>query len=192
MKPGTILAGQKRKLATEVSRQRSRVLEHLAMGAAAGVVGTILLQVLRSASQKWLPQTIPPIRQDPGEFMVEKAEKALPKRAAKMLPSTAESAAAQALGVGYGMTFGVLYAAIRGGGGPAVRDGILLGLATWAAGYLGWLPAAGLMPAVWKQSWVQSLPPAVQHALFGIATVAGYDVMHNKMHHHNGRHGVMN
>src|SRR5205823_5792356 len=118
---------------------------------------------------------------------VEKAESLLPRAAVKAIPETIETTVAHALGIGYGMTFGALYASLRGGGGPALRDGAILGLICWAAGYLGWLPATRLMPPVWKQTWMQFLPPVIQHALYGIATVAGYDLLHSTLHHSNGR-----
>ena len=106
-----------------------------------------MLQALRSANQAWSPETLPPIREDPGEFMVDAAEDALPASArTARIPGWAESAAAQGLAVGYGLTFGALYAAVRPRGGPTLTDGVALGLVTWAAGYLGWLPAAGLRP----------------------------------------------
>jgi uncharacterized membrane protein YagU involved in acid resistance len=133
---------------------------------------------------------MPSMRKDPGEFMVHQAERALPAKAMQRIPQPAEHAAAQALGMGYGMTFGAAYAALRRGGGPAIRDGALLGLICWAAGYLGWLPAAGLMPPLWKQKWSQLCPPVIEHIIYGIATVAGFDLLHEQLHHSNGRHGI--
>ncbi|HTL17320.1 MAG TPA: hypothetical protein VL793_08790, partial [Patescibacteria group bacterium] len=53
-------------------------------------------------------------------------------------------------------------------------EGALLGLLTWAVGYLGWLPGAKLMPPVWKHQPKQIAMPIAEHALFGVATVAGY------------------
>jgi hypothetical protein len=59
-------------------------------------------------------------------------------------------------------------------GGPPLADGVILGVATWATGYLGWLPAAGLMPPVWQQTAPQAIAPIAEHALYGITTVATY------------------
>ena len=47
------------------------LIKHVALGAAAGVAATFLLQGVRTSEQKLLPATMPPIREDPGEFMVE-------------------------------------------------------------------------------------------------------------------------
>ncbi len=152
----------------------------LALGAA-GLAGTLVLQALRSVNQKVSPGMLPPIRQDPSEFLVEHAEAMLPGRARREVPGWAETAAAQGMAVGYGLTFGALYAAIRPQGGAILPEGVALGLATWAAGYLGWLPASGLMPPVSEQDPAQAILPAVEHAAYGVATVAAYDWLRRRV-----------
>jgi hypothetical protein len=147
--------------------------ERLVIGAMAGLVGTLVLQSLRTHKQKLAPGAEAPIRQDPGKFMVKQTEKALPSSARRKIPEEAETAAGKALGLGYGMTFGLLYAALRSPKPPTVQNGLLLGLACWAAGYLGWLPATGLMRPVWQHRPNQIVAPLVEHALYGLATAAG-------------------
>jgi hypothetical protein len=142
-----------------------------AAGAVAGLAGTFLIQGLLAASQKWAPQTLPPIKQDPGEFMVEQVEKYLPEKVKEKLPEGLESAAAKSLALGYGTTFGALYAASRTETKSVILEGSALGLTAWAAGYLGWLPAAGLMAPVTKQEPEQIAGPILSHVLFGILTV---------------------
>ena len=159
----------------------SDLLVRLGLGAAAGMAGTVLIYALRTGSQKWAPSTVPPMRREPGEFMVEKAEELLDYRTREKIPRTVETSAAKALSFGYGMTFGALYAALRPKGGSILLDGVLLGLLTWAAGYLGWLPATGLMRPVWKQSAPEAIAPVVRHAAFGAATVAAYDALAEKL-----------
>src|SRR5579883_2446754 len=110
--------------------------ERLAEGAAAGFVGTAGLMAARIASQKWLPDAQPPMRQEPGEFMVEQAAKLLPDETRTQIPDAAKKAGSQALGLGYGLTFGAIYAALRPKGGSTLLDGAALGLGVWAAGYL--------------------------------------------------------
>jgi hypothetical protein len=117
---------------------------------------------------------MPPIRQDPGEFMVERASDALPASFTSRIPPLAETLAAKALAAGYGVTAGAVYGLLRPGGGDLLVDGLVLGTGTWAAGYLGWLPALGLMPSVLEQDGPEALGPVVRHALFGIAVVAAY------------------
>jgi hypothetical protein len=146
-------------------------------GMAAGLVGTVLVQGLLAASQKWAPQSLPPIKQDPGEFMVEKAEEQLPDKVREKIPEGLEKAAAKSLAFGYGTTFGALYAT----SGPQTRslllEGSALGLGAWSVGYLGWLPATGLMPPVAKQEPGQIVGPIVSHILFGIVTVGFYRLL---------------
>jgi hypothetical protein len=141
------------------------------IGATAGLAGTVVLQGLLAASQKWAPQTLPPIKQEPGEFMIEKAQRYLPEKLREKIPEELENMAAKSLAFGYGSTFGALYAASRPETRNLLLEGSALGLVAWGAGYLGWLPAARLMPPVTRQEPEQIAGPIVSHLLFGIVTV---------------------
>jgi hypothetical protein len=154
--------------------QDAQGLSRLAFGAAAGFAGTLAIQAFMTANQKWFPSAAPPIRQDPGEFMVESVEAALPVAVRERIPEAMESSAAKLLALGYGLTFGALYATYRPEGGAPLRDGIALGVANWATGYAGWLPALGLMPPIWQQRPQQVTAAVVEHVVYGIATVAAY------------------
>ena len=157
------------------------LIARIIRGAAAGLVGTFALQGSRGSSQKLLPETMPPIREDPGEFMVEQVEEVLPAETREQVPGFAEVVAAKSLAVGYGMTAGALYAALRPDAGDLVVDGVALGVSTWAAGYLGWMPTLGLMPPITEQDAAQVAGPIVQHVLFGIVTVTIYEWLHERM-----------
>ena len=146
-------------------------------GAAAGLAGTFVVQGLLAASQKWAPQSLPPIKQEPGEFMIEKVEQHLPENVREKIPAQAENAAAKSLAFGYGTTFGALYAASRPETRNLLVEGSALGLIVWGAGYLGWLPATGLMPPVTKQEPEQIAGPVLSHIIFGIVTVGLYRVL---------------
>jgi hypothetical protein len=148
--------------------------QRIGAGAAAGLVGTALLQGLMAASQKWAPESLPPIKQDPGEFMVEKAEQQLLDTLREKVPEQLEKAAAKSLAFGYGTTFGALYATSRSETKNLLLEGSALGLAAWGVGYLGWLPASGLMAPVTKQEPEQIVGPILSHILFGIVTVGLY------------------
>ena len=150
------------------------LIQRLACGAAAGFVGTIALQGVRMATQKWLPEAMPPIRKDPGEFMVEKVEQSLPPETSARVPAVAETAAAKSLALGYGVTAGMLYAALCRNRDGVIVNGAALGLGTWAVGYLGWLPAVDLMPPLTEQTPKQATGSVLHHVLFGMATVAAY------------------
>ena len=153
----------------------SPFLKRACLGAAGGLLGTATLQALMAAGKKWLPESAPPIRQEPGEFLVDRAERVLPAGARRAIPKSAEAAAAQGLSAGYGMAFGTLYAALRPHGGNALLDGFVLGIGAWAAGYLGWLPALGLTPPLREQTAPQVAGPVVDHLAYGVATVVAFD-----------------
>lgn len=151
-----------------------RLTKRLALGAVAGLAGTLAIQILLKTRQKYSPESMPPIREEPGHFMLRKAKRALPKKVRHRVPEKAEEIGSKMLGAGYGMTFGALYAAARPKTKCAVLEGTLLGIAAWTVGYLGWLPGAGLMRPIWKQRLTQAAIPVAEHAVFGLATVAGY------------------
>jgi hypothetical protein len=79
------------------------------------------------------------------------------------------------------MMAGALYAALRPDAGDLVVDGVALGVGTWAAGYLGWMPALGLMPPITRQDAAEVAGPIVQHVLYGIVTVAIYKWLRERM-----------
>jgi hypothetical protein len=107
--------------------------------------------------------------------MLQKTERLLPEQTRQKIPQKAKAAAAKLLGFGYGMSFGALYSATRPEGGRPFVEGPGLGIGSWAAGFLGWLPATGLMPPVWKHQPKQIVRPLAEHALFGVTAVAAYD-----------------
>ena len=160
----------------------SKVGKQAALGAVAGAAGTALIQGMMAGSQRFAPQTLPPIKKDPGEFFVEQAEKILPERVREQIPEKAHKSVAGSLGFFYGATFGVLYAAMcaRRRSSLTARvlmDGAALGTGTWAVGYLGWLPATRLMPPVWEQEPKQVVPGILSHVVFGIATVGLFKLL---------------
>jgi len=152
----------------------ANLVERLALGAAAGLAATLALQAVRTSTQKLIPETMPPMRKDPGEFMVEQAEELLPSETRDDIPGIAEAAAAKSLAMGYGMMFGALYGALRDDGGNVLIDGLTLGLGVWAIGYLGWLPATELMPPITEQTSEQVAGTILQHELFGVVTTMIY------------------
>jgi len=152
-----------------------RLLRRAALGAVGGLAGTLALQALMGAGRRWMPETLPPMHEEPRRFMVREAEQMLPDSVQDWIPESAEKVASATLGMGYGLTFGALYGLIRPRGGNALTDGLALGAACWATGYLGWLPALGLMPPVWRQSVPQAIAPAAEHLVYGVTAVAAYD-----------------
>ena len=78
----------------------------------------------------------------------------------------------------YGATFGAAYAAARHKSKHPVLEGTLLGVGVWAVGYLGWLPAAGLIKPVWKEDPKRTLAEVARHAAYGVATAAVFEAIH--------------
>jgi hypothetical protein len=150
------------------------LVTRLLAGAGAGLTATVGIYGLRTAAGKWLPETMPPMRQDPAEFMVERARSALPSKLGDRIPEAAKQAAGSVLQVGYGTTAALMYAALRADDPSVLRDGLLLGLGVWAAGYLGWLPRTGLMRPVAEQRPAQVAIPLLQHAVYGVVATAVY------------------
>jgi hypothetical protein len=141
-------------------------IKQLAFGAAAGVAATFVMQGLLESGKKLIPEGTPPMRKDPGEFMVEKVP----------LPPKLKPLAINALRLGYGTTAGLLYSLLPHSKWRAL-EGVALGLGVWAAGYLGWLPAAKLMPPVTEQTATQITVPVVEHALFGVAVAKAFEAL---------------
>jgi uncharacterized membrane protein YagU involved in acid resistance len=159
--------------------------QRVAAGAGAGLAGTMVILGLHAATEKLAPGAVEPMRDDPGNFMTWQGERLLPRRARHRVPESLESLAAMGLHFDYGVAFGVLYGLLRpraeSGAKQIVLEGSLLGLACWAVGYLGWLPATGLMPPVTRQKPAQVAGPIVQHIAYGIAAVAVFDWLRGKM-----------
>ncbi len=149
----------------------------LALGAAAGLAGTVILEVIRRTDEKLIPDSSPPMKEDPGKFMFHKAKQVLPEPLRHRVPEKTEAVVAKLLPLGYGMTFGGLYSTARPQAKLALVEGLMLGLFAWAVGWLGWLPRTGLMPPLSEHKPRQIIRPVAEHALFGLATVASYRYM---------------
>jgi len=147
--------------------KRRGLPQRVALGAVAGAAATMVMQAMMMTSGKFLPESKPPMKQDPAKFMLDKVP--------VELPEAVRPWAEKSLQLGYGMTSGAVYGALRARRGSPVFDGALLGIGVWAAGYLGWLPAADLMPPITEHEPQQIAVPFVQHALFGVAVAAAYD-----------------
>lgn len=145
-------------------------LTRAARGAAAGLVGSLALQTLHAGCARYLPGTIPPLKEPPDRFLLQKAEQLLPFGMRAQVPEPVENAAVRSLACGYGLTVGALYGAFCPGSPRLFLDGAAVGAGCWAISYLGWLPAAGLTPPISEQSPPEVLGPLVRHVLFGFVT----------------------
>jgi hypothetical protein len=159
---------------------RDGIGKNILFGAAAGLAGTTLIQGMMKASAKFAPETLPPMKEDPGMFMVKKVEKVLPIKARAKISEKTESVISKLLSFGYGTTAAVLYNAIPRRARRLFVDGAALGGLTWAAGYLGWLPAADLIPPVKEHQPKQIAGSVGSHILFGIAAIAVFEFLRER------------
>jgi hypothetical protein len=90
----------------------------------------------------------------------------------QQIPEQAHKLAAASLPLGYGATSGLLYALVRPHARSVLLEGTALGVAVWAAGYVGWLPALGLMPPLTEQQPKQIAAPLLQHVAFGLVVAS--------------------
>ena len=163
-----------------VSMTSDETFAQLGLGAVAGLAGTLLLHAAMTARGKAAPSSVPAIRRDPAEFFVERGKRQLPARVQERIPESVGKAVGMGLASGYGVLFGAIYGLVRRNRVTvprAMMEGSLLGVIAWAVGYLGWLPAGGFMPPLWKQKWPATVGPLVDHALYGAATAGALDVM---------------
>ncbi len=154
-------------------------MEKVLLSTGAGIAGTALIRGLITGTQRYAPRTLPPMKADPGRFMVAQAERLLPARLRGGIPAHLESAFAVLLAFGYGVSGAAGYAFARRRPGNLFLDGAMLGAATWAVSYLGWVPATRLAPPVWRQKPKQIIPNLVSHAIYGIATVGALRLLEN-------------
>ncbi len=177
-----------------------------ARGAIAGLLGTVAINAAMKAGQRVAPEASPPMREDPGKAVVEQARQAT---GIASLPPAAEKAGILSAQFGYGAAMGATYGLLRlaastggqaigtrGGAtdtdrllatrseadfGDVVLEGTALGLAVWAVGYLGWLPATGFMPPISEQRPAQVAAPILNHLLYGLVTAGAYHAMRKLM-----------
>jgi hypothetical protein len=155
-------------------RSGRAVARRLAYGGVAGWAGSLALWALLTVSRVCLPATLPPFRRDPGVLVVRWTLRRLPMSARARMPARLEDVARNLVAVDYGVLAGATYAAVRPRGGTALRAGPALRLVCWAVGYLGWLPACGLLPPPWAQRASALAGPLVHHLGYGVVTAAVY------------------
>ncbi|HEY1686948.1 MAG TPA: hypothetical protein VGG19_19460 [Tepidisphaeraceae bacterium] len=153
----------------------STILKRMALGAAAGLVGTVAIRMADMISKKVAPESEDPIRREPGGYFVEQMESPLSLETRLKIPDALENTVAAGMGYAYGMSFGALYAAAKGEEACAATNGVGLGLLCWAVGYLGWMPAIGIMEPIWRHRPIEIAGPIVRHAVYGLATAATYE-----------------
>lgn len=145
----------------------------LLQGAFAGILATIPMTVFMGAAHYLLPKrqrySLPP-----RIITLQAAEKVGLKDVIEEEPVfTLTTGAAH---FGYGADGGILYALLaRRIPLPTLARGFLFGLAFWAIGYLGWLPAAELLRPATEHPKQRTLLMILSNALYGIFTAIFFD-----------------
>ena len=134
-------------------------------GALAGVgAAALMMPLFVGAERAGLLSKPPPAR------VVDRAA-----AEAGVAPDPEERAGATVAGhLVYGATAGGVYGALAAPMSlPAAVAGPGFGLALWAVGYLGWLPAARIWPRPWRQPAGDALVPIAAHVVYGLALGLG-------------------
>jgi len=159
-----------------------RLIESVASGAASSVAGTLALHLAHETAYKYASQTLPPMYEEPGHYVVRRTEDLLPAGAKTHITDKHRDRAATALSFAYGAIWPALYLTLRGRHARVLVDGTALGIAVWGIGYLGWLPRLRLSPPVSEQTRVQILSNVAEHALYGVLTVAAWRGIREVLH----------
>jgi hypothetical protein len=143
-------------------------------GVLGGLVGTAAIQKAMGLSQK-LPEPLhmPEMARDPGDYVISRVE----ELAGGPLGPRAHERAAQAMRWVYGLAWaGALAAFAR----PlrmhrpinAAAAGATMGAISWAAGYFGWLPRAGLTRPVLRERPSRTATSLLGHIAYGLLAAA--------------------
>jgi hypothetical protein len=148
-------------------------IAHAAEYAAGGLLATAVLHKGMAHLDK-VPESIrpPEPKEDPGEFIVNQAESMIGKR----LPQPAHQVLAQAAHLGFGTVWPTLFGLFRGRSQSlqtkdVLRTGAMLGAGVWAIGYIGALPASGLIKPLHKQGPSHIASALASHIVWGIAVM---------------------
>ena len=144
-------------------------MDRLLAGAVGGIAATApmtaVMVALQHASPAARAQSLPP-----KQITVELAERA---GLGRELDGTGEDAATTVSHFGYGGAVGALYPYVGERlPGPTLLKGALFGLGVWAASYLGWIPAAGILRPATREPAGRNAMMIASHLVWGAATAA--------------------
>lgn len=149
---------------------RMQELGSVAGGLIGGVLSTAMMQKGMALTAR-MPEAMrpPPMRQDPGDFLVGKYEEHRGRR----LPQPAHQKAARSLhwiyGIGWASALALFGPRLKMHDlGRATALGAALGAGVWAVGFLGWLPSFGLVAPVRKQGLSHHASALITHVGYGV------------------------
>jgi hypothetical protein len=151
-----------------------RDLVHAAEGLLGGFAGTLLMNEAMKLAPR-LPESLrpPSPTRHPGEYIVSRIERAFGRTLPERVHRTLVERSAWPYGLVGPTAFAVAVPRLVRLRTPthAVVAGAALGLGVWAVGYLGWLPAAGLIAPIQRQRPTRVLSGVLSHAAYGIAAM---------------------
>ncbi len=150
-------------------------------GALAGVAGGLAMSVLsQGLAPKMLPDDMRPDEFVPRQ-VVEWAERAA--GAPDALSDAKEGVAAMGAHLGYSALLGAGYGLLRSyvPAPPTPVAGALYGVATWAFGFEGLLPALGVRPPTTAHPPKRWPAPIMGHVVFGVVTALAYEAAQNRL-----------
>lgn len=146
-------------------------------GAVAGAAGTAAMtMMMRGVAPRVVPEEMRPDEFVPKKIVEWAEEQA---GAPDALPDDAELKLSMVPHFGYGSGMGALYGLARDrvDGVPAPLAGALFGVAVWAIGFEGWLPALGVQPATTEQPPRKRPMPIMAHLVYGVTTAMAYEAL---------------
>jgi hypothetical protein len=129
---------------------------HLARGALAGFTATVLMSAAFGVAQ-----LAGAIGRLPPRLIVDELVPALPR--------PARTALEWVLHFGYGAGCGAAYALLVRSSTGGAGAGTAFGLAVWAGGYEGWVPALGALPPAHADDRSRAATILLAHVVYGAA-----------------------
>lgn len=141
----------------------------LGEGLVGGIVGTAFIHQIMGMQDK-MPESLrgPEMKGHPGDFVLSQGEKLVGR-----VPDQHRDKVMQGLSWAYGSTWGSMlglansFIGFRSFGGAAAA-GAALGTLVWAVGYVGWMPAAGLVEPVHRQGATHVASSLGSHVIYGL------------------------
>ena len=134
-------------------------------GALAGTVATVPMTISRALLRRFLPwwqqAPLPPHKV---------TSETLDAAGMQQIEEQHHNKATLAGHFGYGAVTGTLYPLVAKLPLPTMLKSMLYGVGVWAASYMGWLPAAGLLKAASKRPMARNALMVAAHAVWGLVT----------------------
>ena len=139
-------------------------------GVVGGALGTMFIHEGIKLSEK-LPEGFkgPKMSAAPGDFVARKAESIVAREVSPKAHEKFSHSLSWAYGIGWATFFGAITPElpIRSFGG-AIAAGAGMGALCWAAGYVGWLPAAGIVEPVHRHGAGNVATSLASHVAYGV------------------------